>query len=33
MGLNFKVSTQRGQFVESHLAPYVFATLFTAFVT
>jgi len=24
---NFKVSTQRGQFVESHLAPHVFATL------
>src|SRR5262245_41603461 len=24
---SFKVSTERGQFVESHLAPYVFATL------
>jgi uracil-DNA glycosylase len=24
---NFKVSTQRGRFVESHLAPHVFATL------
>ncbi|HET7366250.1 MAG TPA: UdgX family uracil-DNA binding protein [Burkholderiales bacterium] len=24
---SFKVSTQRGQFVENHLAPYVFATL------
>jgi uracil-DNA glycosylase len=27
IGRDFKVSTQRGQFVESAAAPYVFATL------